>query len=146
MFVPIPTLRSRRAWALVVLALFTLTGCLTRQEQSALDLLNQERARAGVAGLAVDDDAQEKAQAWAKKLAAEQQLSHSHVAAGIEGNWLRLGENVAAAGSVEELHRVLMSSADHRARLLDGRFTHVGIGISRAADGSLYTAQVFVSR
>jgi uncharacterized protein YkwD len=126
--------------------LLAVTGCLSPQERSALDRINAERARAGVAPLAEDGDATEKAQQWAVKLAAEQTLSHSNVAAGIGGYWDSLGENVAAAGSLEELHRILMSSAGHRARILDGGYTHVGIGIARGADGKLYTAQVFVNR
>ena len=143
---PTTTLRLRRAWPLVILAIFTLTGCLSRQEQSSLALLNQERSQAGVTELKIDENAQQKAQAWASKLAAEQHLSHSNVAAGINGTWRRLGENVATGSSIESLHHTLMGSAGHRAQLLDGRFTHVGIGIARGADGRLYTAQVFVSR
>ena len=143
---PFPTLRLRHLAGLVVVVLFVLTGCLSPQEQSALNMLNDERARAGVGRLAVDDQAAKKAQQWAVKLAAEQRLSHSNVSAGISGNWQSLGENIAAANSVDELHRVLMGSSGHRARLLDSRFTHVGIGIARGADGKLYTAQVFVRR
>lgn len=143
---PTPTLRPRHLAGLAVLVLLVLTGCLSPQEQSALTMLNNERARVGVAPLAADDDATEKAQQWALRLASEQRLSHSNVAAGIDGSWQSLGENVAAAKTVEDLHRVLMGSAGHRARLLDGRFTHVGIGIARGADGKLYTTQVFVRR
>ena len=142
---PSPTLRLRHLAGLAVLVLL-VTGCLSPQERSAFDRINAERARVGVAPLAVDGDATEKAQQWAVKLAAEQRLSHSNVAAGIDGAWRSLGENVAAAATVEDLHRILMSSAGHRARLLDARFTHVGIGIARGGDGKLYTAQVFVSR
>lgn len=143
---PTPTLRSRHLAGLVVLVLLVLTGCLSPQEQSALKMLNDARSSAGIAPLAVDDDATKKAQAWAVKLAAEQRLSHSNVAAGIGGAWQSLGENVASSSTVEGLHRVLMSSPDHRSRLLDAGFTHVGIGIARGDNGKLYTVQVFVSR
>ena len=143
---PTSTLRPRRALALVAVTSIALTGGLTRQEQSALTLLNEERSRAGLPALSVDEDAQAKAHAWAEKLAGEQSLSHSNMAAGIEGSWRLLGENVAMGGSIDGLHQALMGSAGHRARLLDSRFTHVGIGIARGADGKLYIAQVFVSR
>lgn len=143
---PVSSLALRRVSALAVLAVLVLSGCLNEQERSALAMVNDERGRAGVAPLQTDADAQQKAEAWAAKMAREQRLSHSNVAAGINGGWRRLGENVAAAASVGDLHRVLMGSGSHRSRLLDGRFTHVGIGIARGADGKLYTAQVFVTR
>jgi len=144
--VPTTIVRSRRALAPLALALLLLAGCLTDQEQSAANLVNDERARAGIAALHVDDDAQAKAQSWARKMAAEQELSHSSMAAGIDGRWTRLGENVAAGSSVAEMHQALMSSAGHRARILDGGYTHVGIGIAKGADGRLYSAQVFIAR
>ena len=143
---PTTIVRSRRALAPLTLALLLLAGCLTDQEQSAAQLVNDERAGAGLRTLQVDDDAQAKAQSWARKMAAEQQLSHSNMAAGIDGRWSRLGENVAAGSSVVEMHRALMSSSGHRARILDGGYTHVGIGIAKGADGRLYTAQVFITR
>ena len=143
---PTTIVRSPRALAPLALVLLLLAGCLTDQEQSAGNLVNDERARAGVPALRVDGDAQAKAQAWAGKMAAERRLSHSNMAAGIGGTWTRLGENVATGSSVAEMHQALMSSPHHRARILDAGYTHAGIGIAKGADGRLYTAQVFITR
>jgi uncharacterized protein YkwD len=144
--VPTTIVRSCRALALLTVALLVLTGCLAEAEQTSGRLVNEERARAGVRTLHVDHAAQAKAQAWAQKMAAQQQIFHSNVASGMGDGWQRLGENVAAGPSVGDMHRALMASGGHRARMLDGRFTHIGVGVAKGADGRLYMAQVFVTR
>ena len=143
---PTTIVRSRRALAPLALVLLLFAGCLTDQEQSAAKLVNDERARAGIAALRVDDEAQTKAQALARRMAAEQEIFHSVMSAGISGGWTRIGENVASGSSVTEMHRMMMSSPSHRSHILDAGYTHVGIGIAKGADGRLYMAQVFVTR
>lgn len=143
---PTTIVRSCRVLAPLSLVVLLLAGCLTDQEQEAGQLVNQERARAGLAALDLDEDAKAKAQSWAGKMAAAGMLSHSNLAAGIDGAWTRLGENVAMGSSVSEMHQMMMSSPEHRAQILNASFTHVGIGVAEGANGMLYTAQVFVSR
>jgi uncharacterized protein YkwD len=144
--VRLSTLRTRLALLLAVVALVGLSGCLSPDEQSLYDLLNAERSGAGLRYLDVDGDAQDKAQAWAQTLASEGRLAHSSLVAGIGGTWQRLGENVGSAGSIEELHRALMASAGHRTRILDGGYTHVGVGVAQDSSGRYYASQVFVRR
>ena len=55
-----------------------------------------------------------------------------------------LGENVARNVDIDDAHRRLMASPGHRANLLDGRFTVVGLGVYRSSTGSLYVTQNFV--
>ena len=54
------------------------------------------------------------------------------------------GENVAmGARTPEEALRIWMKSPGHKANILKGDFTQLGVGIAKSADGSLYYAQVF---
>lgn len=57
-----------------------------------------------------------------------------------------VGENVAHASSVRAAHHVLWASPSHRANLLSTRWTARGVGVARAADGSVFVAELFVRR
>jgi uncharacterized protein YkwD len=55
-----------------------------------------------------------------------------------------LGENVARARSVALAYRALHASPSHRANLLRADYTHLGVGLARAEDGSVvYVCQIF---
>jgi uncharacterized protein YkwD len=55
----------------------------------------------------------------------------------------RVGENVAHAATILAAHRTLHASPSHRLELLRAEYTHLGIGIARADDGSIYVCEVF---
>jgi uncharacterized protein YkwD len=55
----------------------------------------------------------------------------------------RIGENVAHAPSVLAAHRVLHASPSHRLELLRVEYTHFGLGVARADDGTVYVCEVF---
>ena len=54
------------------------------------------------------------------------------------------GENIAFDQSVEGAHQAFMDSPGHRRNVLDGDFTHVGIGIITDGRGSMYVTQHFM--
>lgn len=56
-----------------------------------------------------------------------------------------VGENVAHAPTVALAHRALHASPSHRLNLLRGDYTHMGVGVARAADGSVYVCETFAS-
>ena len=68
---------------------------------------------------------------------------------GLRG-WKALGENIAynqgysdpTAFAVERW----MVSEKHRENILNGEFTHAGIGIAHASDGRVFFTQVFMER
>jgi uncharacterized protein YkwD len=57
-----------------------------------------------------------------------------------------LGENVAHAASVELAHRALHASPSHRMNLLRADYTHIGLAVAAASDGSVYVCEVFAAR
>jgi uncharacterized protein YkwD len=53
------------------------------------------------------------------------------------------GENVAHAASIVLAHRALYTSPSHRSNLLSTSFDRVGVGITRAPDGSVWVTEEF---
>jgi hypothetical protein len=56
-----------------------------------------------------------------------------------------VGENVAHAPTLALAHRALHASPSHRINLLRGDYTHLGIGVSRAPDGTVYVCETFAA-
>lgn len=56
-----------------------------------------------------------------------------------------IGENVARATSIARAHRALHASPSHRVNLLRADYTHIGIGVATAADGSVYVCETFAA-
>jgi hypothetical protein len=105
-----------------------------------LTMVNVERAAAGVPPLALRDDLTDIAGGWSASMADAGVLAHNDAYFSAEVRQ-RIGpgaraENVAYAGDVASVHRVLMTSPPHRANLLDPRMTVVGIGA--VFDGRLW--------
>ena len=64
--------------------------------------------------------------------------------------WLSTGENIADCSAVSEAESLFMNEPkfehNHRWNILNVNYTHVGIGVARASDGSLYITQEFVQQ
>lgn len=54
-----------------------------------------------------------------------------------------LGENVVHAATVEAAHRSLYESPSHRMNLLRADYTHYGVAVAQAEDGSVYACEMF---
>ncbi len=68
-------------------------------------------------------------------------------AAGIR--WQSLGENIALNGSVPGAEAAFMDEprfqANHRANILNTKYTDVGVGIVEGPNGSIYVTQDFIA-
>lgn len=131
--------------ALLAVAALALSGCMNGDQQHAFDLVNATRARNGLPALAHDNTAQTKAQQWAEHLATRNHLAHSRLADGMDDQWRRLGENVGYGSSIDDVHGRYLGSDQHRANVLDGGFTHLGVGVA-SAHGHTFTVHVYVQR
>jgi uncharacterized protein YkwD len=105
-------------------------------EARALQLVNSERAKAGVAPLQLSTGARSVARAWSGYMAGHgmshnPDLSGDLARAGVTG-WSTIGENVGYGGSVDYVHSLFMGSGGHRANILKASYTHVGIGVVRS--------------
>jgi len=113
-----------------------------------LALVNAERAAAGAPPLALRADLTDIAGAWSVAMAASGVLAHNDAYFSPEVRRLigpgARAENVAYAGDIPAVHRVLMASAPHRVNLLDARSTVVGLGA--VFDGTLWwVTQAFLA-
>ena len=136
-----------------------LAVAATGDEQRAFELINAERRRRGLSPLALDGTLTRMARYHSQNMASHGVLNHVDrdgldlsgraELLGVRG-WRAIGENVAynqgypdpTAFAVERW----MISDKHRANILNGEFTHAGVGISRAADGRVFFTQVFMKR
>lgn len=117
-------------------------------EQQMLVLLNEERAKVGLAALAWDEDLAKVARAHSTDMFARGYFAHKNpdglspfdrmANAGI--TFKAAGENLAYAATVELAHGGLMRSPGHRANILEKDFGRVGIGVIDAGPyGKMFT-------
>ena len=128
-------------------------------EQRAFELINAERRRRGLSPLVMDGSLTRMARYHSQNMASHGFLNHVDrdgldlsgraELLGVRG-WRAIGENVAynqgypdpTAFAVERW----MISDKHRANILNGEFTHAGVGIARGSDGRVFFTQVFMKR
>lgn len=117
---------------------------MTAQEQQMLDLVNQERAKAGVAPLKVDMRLVQTARTKSQDMIDNKYFAHTSPKLGefhviirqaVGSDYSYLGENLAGAPAVQTAHNLLMNSEGHRKNILNPNYTHIGIGIR---DGGPY--------
>jgi hypothetical protein len=104
-----------------------------------LELVNRERAAAGLAPLAADPELTEVARRHSVDMFARGYFSH-HTPEGkdpfdriraADVRFRTAGENLALAPTLPDAHTGLMNSPGHRANILRPQFGRVGIGGSR---------------
>lgn len=115
--------------------------------QRVLDATNRERTSRGLRALGFSSCADGYANTWARALSVAGSLSHQSLSPILATCGARsVGENVAYGNvSAEEMVRMWMNSAGHRANILNAGFTHIGIGDVTTATGRVYGVQVFLT-
>jgi hypothetical protein len=151
---------DRRALILLPLLLAFLSGprlfaqvCDTGGGKQLVDLVNRERAFAGLASLAVDDRLMRAACKHTSLLTQHKVLSHQFEEEAIlpirfaEENLRssRQAENVAQEMDVPGAHAALMNSPEHRATILSSQYTAIGVGVMRLGN-KLYVTEDFAYR
>lgn len=119
--------------------------------EQVVELVNNERAKEGLAPLSVDKNVQAAAQVRAVE--CEQSFSHTRpngssfstalVEQGV--SYRRAGENIAwGQRSPEEVVNAWMNSEGHRANIMNSNFTKIGVGYYQNANGVKYWSQLFI--
>lgn len=120
-------------------------------------LVNEERVKAGVPPLALDERLNESAQRKADDMAKYQYNEHVSPTDGRNGyeyayetgvNCAYVSENLFSGGgryiqSQEAIHGWMQSTKGHREAILDAKYTLTGIGIAQDTDKILYQVQHF---
>ena len=115
-----------------------------------VELVNQERAKAGVAPLTIDLELSRVARIKSQDMKDNNYFSHTSPTYGSPFEMMKnfgiryrtAGENLAKHSSVESAHAGLMNSEGHRKNILNPNFTHIGVGI---VDDRYYT-QMFIGK
>lgn len=127
---------------------------LTADQQHMLDLINQERSKAGLGPLKIDSKLQTMAQAKSDDMVAKAYFDHTSPTYGSPFEMMKkfgisytsAGENIAGNSSVDKAHAALMNSPGHKANILKASFNYIGIGVTASPKYGKMFAQDFVGR
>lgn len=130
------------------------TAGLTAAEQQMLNLVNQERAKAGLQPLKADLELTKLARLKSQDMINKNYFDHNSPTYGSPFQMMKqfgityktAGENIAGNQTVERAHTALMNSAGHRANILNPNYTHIGIGIQNGGNYGMMFTQMFVGR
>lgn len=131
----------------------------TGSETRLFDLINEERRSRGRGPLAWDGELTSVARRHSQNMGRQQFFNHVDrdgrdltgraEAHGLRG-WRALAENIAYNQGYDDPEAFAverwMISAKHRENILNGEFTHAGLGVYRSGDGRVYFTQVFMKR
>lgn len=125
---------------------------LTAREQQMLNLINRDRAAHGLRPLQADMRLTRLARLKSQDIVDNNYFAHQSPTYGsafdmFRANnisFIRGGENLSKAGSVEASHLRLMNSTNHRANLLNPHYTHIGIGIVNNNPSGVVVTQMFI--
>ena len=113
------------------------TSGLNADEQNMINLVNQERDKAGLSPLQTDLTLVKLARLKAQDMISKGYFSHTSPTYGSPFDMMKsygvkysyAGENLAGASTVQSAHTNLMNSSGHRANILSTNYTQVGIGV-----------------
>ncbi len=118
--------------------------------QQVVNLVNQERAKEGLAPLTIDNKVQAAAMVRAEE--CEVRFSHtrpdgSNFATALKEqkvSYRSAGENIAYGQQTPEVvMKAWMNSSGHRANIMNPNFTTIGVGYYENANGTDYWCQLF---
>ena len=159
--------RIGRIWFAAVLLLTTLSAAspafaetpANRDQLAArvLELVNQERAREGLAPMAMNPNLTTAAQSYAETLSSGGCFEHTCGPVPNPGDRIRntgysgynaWAENIAAGQRTpEEVMKSWMNSPGHRANIMNPIYNEIGVGVSNgAAPYRIYWSQSFARR
>lgn len=127
-------------------------GTVDATEARVVELTNAERRKNGLRDLQVDNSLANVAQAKSNDMLSKNYFSHTSPTYGSPFDMMRsfgvsysyAGENIAKGQrSADEVVKAWMNSPGHRANILNGNFTHIGIGHTASQD---YWTQMFIGK
>jgi uncharacterized YkwD family protein len=125
---------------------------LSQFEQEVVDLTNEERSKQGLQALQVDTNLSEVAREKSRDMATSNYFDHNSPNYGSPFDMMQqfgisyqtAGENIAKGQrSPQEVVDAWMNSEGHRANILNGNFTHIGVGF--VEQGNHWT-QMFIGK
>lgn len=124
-------------------------------EEQVLALVNVERKKAGVAPLQMDWELQRVARIKSCDMAEKNYFSHDSPTYGSPFDMMKdfgikykaAGENIASGQkTAQSVMNSWLNSSGHRANILKGSFTHIGVGYCEGGTMSPYWTQQFITK
>jgi uncharacterized YkwD family protein len=121
--------------------------------QQVLDLVNQERAKAGVSPLKLSTSLDSMAKVKAEDMRDNNYFSHTSPSYGSPFDMMKkfgisfstAGENIAAGQqSASDVMNSWMNSPGHRQNILNPSYTEIGIGVAKGGSYGTYWVQDFI--
>ncbi len=122
-------------------------------EKRVIDLVNQQRAKAGLHMLSQNWELCRVARYKSQDMIDKGYFSHQSPTYGspfrmMENFGIRFtaaGENIAyGQRTPEEVMNAWMNSSGHRANILNGSYNQIGVGVAKASNGTFYWTQMFI--
>ena len=115
-------------------------------EAQFVSRINSLRASKGLSQLQVHGQLQSVARNWTERMVQDGQISHNpNLGSQVDGNWTKLGENVGVGYDVDGLMQAFINSPSHYKNLVDPAWNYVGVGVTIAGDGRMYTTHNFMA-
>lgn len=122
-------------------------------EREMLNLINEERTKAGLQKVTSDVRIIPVARAHSKDMFMQRYFSHIDLEGRDAGDRMQnagirftvAGENLAYAPDLKTAHEGLMNSPGHRRNILDPSFGHIGIGIIETDNYGIMVTQDFMN-
>jgi uncharacterized protein YkwD len=117
-------------------------------------ITNNERAAAGLPALSVSGALEQAAAGHSSYQASRNRMTHTGSGGSSAGNRITAagyrfrtwGENVAAGyPNCSEVMRGWMNSSGHRANILNGAFTQIGVAAATSSNGTIYWTMVLAA-
>lgn len=121
-------------------------------EKQVASLTNSERKAAGLGSLTLDSQLSKLARMKAEDMAKNGYFSHTSPTYGSAFDMMKkygvsyrtAGENIAKGQKTPEaVMKGWMNSSGHRANILNGAYTHIGVGYAKDSKGNTYWVQIF---
>jgi uncharacterized protein YkwD len=133
---------------------------LTDTERRMLDLINAERAKAGVGAVAPSPELVEVAQGRSSDMATRNYFSHTtpdgadvfaimqarNIPFSYAGEIISKAINVGIEQGPQSALQAFLDSPGHKAIMLKSQYNYVGVGYARTANNESYFTVVFVQR
>lgn len=124
------------------------TSNLSAYEQKVVELTNAERSKNGLTPLKIDENLSKVAREKSRDMSVNKYFDHTSPTYGSPFDMMKkygityrsAGENIAMGQRTpEEVVKAWMNSAGHRANILNGDYTHIGVGY--VSEGNYWTQQ-----
>ena len=127
------------------------TASLSVQEQTAGNLLNNDRARYNLAPLTIDPALCRIARLKSEDMRDNQYFAHTsptygdvrQMLAHFGYSYRAAGENIAHHATIEKAQAAFLSSPGHRKNIMSSAYSKVGIGVAIDKNGFVYLTQIF---